>query len=80
MKSESYVLFSTDLLMPIFLLGYLCLSHIIRFASDTMPPGVYVQSMYTNFATGQSPNQMPAGIMTLHGSDIEKATTKQIQC
>ena len=63
--------------MPIFFPGYICFSHITRFASDTMPPGVYVQSMYTNFATGQSPDQMPAGDHDTRVSDIEKATIKQ---
>ena len=63
--------------MPIFFPGYICFlpHHPVCFRYHA--PGVYVQSMYTNFVTGQSPDQMPAGDHDIRVSDIEKATIKQ---
>jgi len=66
MKSESYMLFSTDLLMLIFLLVIFVFSYITRFASDTMPL-VYTCNQCTQILLlAKSPNRMPAGIMIVN--------------
>ena len=52
-KVDHYMLSSTDLLMLEIFFGYLVFfpCHPVRFKYQV--PGVYVQSMYTSFATGK---------------------------